>query len=311
MTALLVRRLVWIVPNMILITFLLFAVMSGWMGSPSAMMLGTDASPDAIRQLDHHMGFDRPIPIQYALWIGRALIGDFGRSYVTHQTVASMILPAFPVTLELALWTIVLSTVVAVVSNSLVVARRLIGGLVTWLSMIGITIPNFMLGTSLIYLLSVRLRWLPTTGWVPWSAGPADHLLHLVMPVLTLSAFYFGSFSLIYRAEYQRVSRHLFVRVAEAKGLSETRVSFRHVLPNAIVPVITYAGISLGHLVGGAVVTETIFSIPGLGRVFVTAISSYDYPVILALGMLILAGVMLTNLGADLLLAAMNPTVRL
>ena len=304
-------RLAWMLPNILVLTFLLFAVVTKWLGSPAAMMLGTDASPGAIAQLNQRYGFDRPVIDQYLHWIGGALSGDFGRSYATQQAVAAMIGPAIPVTMELSAWAILLALVGSVGLNSLMTGRRTIATLTSVISIVGVTIPNFMLGAILIYLFSVRLGWLPTTGWVPWSDGASSHLLHLILPVVTLFTFYFSSFSMIYRTEYRATGKQLFVRVARAKGLSESRVSFRHILPNAILPVITSAGISIGRLVGGAVVTEVVFSIPGLGRVFVTAIAGYDFPVMLAMAMVVLTGVMLANLLADLLLAGMNPQIRL
>lgn len=311
MIGFLLRRLSWILPNVILLTFLLFAVVSGWLGSPAAMMLGTDASPEAITEMNRRYGFDQPMVTQYLRWMGNALQGDFGRSYSTQQSVASMIAPALPVTIELSLWAILLALITSIGLNSLVYARRVIGFVTSAFSVVGVTIPNFMLGASLIYVFAVELRWLPTTGWVSWSEGAVTHLTHLIMPVLTLFAFYFGSFSMVYRAEYRAVQRQLFVRVASAKGLSDSKVAFAHVLPNSVLPVITQIGISLGHLVGGAVVTETVFSIPGMGQLFVRAIASYDYPVMLAVGMVVLAGVMLTNLVADAVQAAINPQIRL
>jgi peptide/nickel transport system permease protein len=311
MTGFVLRRLAWVVPNIVVLTFLLFAGVSGWVGSPAAMMLGMDASPEAIAELNQRFGFDDPIVTQYVRWVSKAVTGEFGRSYSTQQTVSSMIAPALPVTVELACWAILLAVVTSIGLNSLPWGRRLIGAATTGISIIGVTIPNFMLGASLIYVFSVLLGLLPTTGWVPWSEGALLHLKHLILPVLTLFAFYFGAFSMVYRAEYRAVERQLFVRVAAAKGLSDAAVSFRHVMPSAALPVVTYVGLTLGQLVGGAVVTETVFSIPGIGRLFVTAIGSYDYPVMLAVGCIVLVGVMVTNLIADIGLAAMNPQIRL
>ena len=168
-----------------------------------------------------------------------------------------------------------------------------------------------MLGISLIYILSVQLGWLPTSGWADWSEGPVEHLTHLVLPALTLSAFFFGSFSLVYRAEYRAVQRQLFIKVARAKGLSEWGVSFKHSMPNSILPVVTYAGLSLGQMTGGAVVTETVFSVPGMGRLFVDSITSHDFPVMLAVGMIIIVGVVLLNLLADILYTVINPRIRM
>ena len=167
-----------------------------------------------------------------------------------------------------------------------------------------------MLGVSLIFLLSVKFNLLPSTGWVPWSDGVGAHLTHMVMPVLTLSAYYFGAFSIVYRAEYQTVIRRPFIQVAHAKGLREWRVAFRHAAPNAILPVITFVGISIGQLTGGAVVTETIFSMPGTGRLFVASIEARDFPVMLAIGMLIVVGVVVMNLLADIGYAVVNPQIR-
>jgi peptide/nickel transport system permease protein len=167
-----------------------------------------------------------------------------------------------------------------------------------------------MLGISLIFVLSVQTNLLPSTGWVPWSAGIGTHLAHMVMPVLTLSAYYFGAFSIVYRAEYQGVIQRMFIRVARARGLSEWRVTFRHAAPNAVLPVITFIGIAMGQLTGGAVVTETIFSMPGTGRLFVASIEAHDFPMMLAIGMLIVVGVVLMNLLADIAYAIVNPQIR-
>jgi peptide/nickel transport system permease protein len=177
-------------------------------------------------------------------------------------------------------------------------------------SVVGITVPNFFLGLLLIYLFSVQFRLLPTTGWSPWSNGAGQHLLHMILPVATLTTFYFSSFTLVYKAEYQSVENSLFIRAARSKGLSESRISYRHILPNSILPLITYAGLSLGQLVGGAVVTETVFSMPGMGRLLVDAISARDFPVMLAVGMVIIVGVMILNLMADLTYSIVNPLVR-
>jgi peptide/nickel transport system permease protein len=311
MLTLILRRLLLVLPNLFLLTFLLFASITTLLGSPAAMMLGEEASPQAIRELNQRFGFDRPVLVQYADWVWNALRGDFGRSFTTQQAVADAVLPRVPVTLELALWSIALAVLVATTINTVPVAKPLVGTLSSTLSILGITVPNFMLGIVLIYVFSVQLRWLPTTGWVPWSEGALTHLRHIIMPVLTLSAFYIGSFSLVYRAEYRDVMQRLFIKVARAKGLSETRVAFGHALPNSILPVVTYVGVSMGQLAGGAVVTETVFSVPGIGRLFVDSIGSRDFPVMLAVGMMIIVAVMLTNLVADLVYTIVNPQIRL
>jgi peptide/nickel transport system permease protein len=305
------RRLLWAAPNLVFVTVLLFFSVVRFFGNPAALMLGQDATPEAIAELSHQMGFDRPAIVQYLSWVGHALSGNLGSSYTTHQAVSDMMLRSLPVTIELAVLSILLASVLAVGFSSLTSAERLVRPIVTVLSIVGMTVPNFMLGMCAIFVFSVRLGWLPSVGWVPWSRGLGVHLEHLILPVVTLSAYYFGAFTLVYRAEYQAVRERLFVRVARAKGLSAHRVSFRHILPNSILPVITYIGISLGQLMGGAVVTETLFSMPGIGRLFVTSILSRDYPVMLAVGMFIIVAVILMNLLADVVYTLINPQIRL
>lgn len=311
MLTLIVRRMLLVIPNLVLITALLFFSVTTLLGSPAAMMLGEDASPAAIADLNARYGFDKPVYVQYVHWVAGALRGDLGRSFTTRQRVSDAVLPRLPVSLELAALAIVLATVASVLLNSVTVGRRIVAPVATGLAVIGITVPNFMLGVSLIYLLSVKLGWLPTTGWAPWSDGIVAHLRHIALPVVTLAAFYYGSFTLVYRAEYQSVRRRLFVQVARAKGLPEWRVSYGHVLPNSVLPVITYVGLSLGQLAGGAVVTETVFSIPGVGRLFVDSIASHDFPVMLAVGMLIIVTVVLMNLVADVVYTLVDPRIRL
>jgi len=310
MLRLIVRRILLMLAIALAVSALLFFTVTRLLGSPAEMMLGQDASPLAIARLNAQYGFDRPAVIQYLHWLGGALTGDLGRSYTTQQSVAAAIAARVPVTLELSLWSVALAVTAAVVSNTIPAMRRPLQGVVTAVNLVGITVPNFMLGVSLIFILSVKLNLLPSTGWVPWSNGIGAHLRHMIMPVLTLSAYYFGAFSIVYRAEYQAVIQRPFIQVARAKGLGEWRVAFRHAAPNAILPVITFVGISIGQLTGGAVVTETIFSMPGMGRLFVSSIESRDFPVMLAVGMLIVVGVVFANLLADIGYGIVNPQIR-
>jgi peptide/nickel transport system permease protein len=310
MVRLVLRRVLLMLITSLAVSALLFFTVTRFLGSPAEMMLGQDASPQAIATLNAAYGFDQPALIQYLHWLGGALTGDLGRSYTTQQSVATAIAERIPVTLELSFWSIALAVTAAVVCNTIPVARGTLQPLVVAANLIGITVPNFMLGVSLIFLFSVKLGWLPSTGWAPWSDGVGEHLRHMIMPVLTLSAYYFGAFSIVYRAEYLNVIRRPFIQVAHAKGLGEWRVAFRHAAPNAILPVITFVGISIGQLTGGAVVTETIFSMPGTGRLFVASIESRDFPVMLAIGMLIVVGVVLMNLLADIGYAVVNPQIR-
>jgi peptide/nickel transport system permease protein len=310
MPRLIVRRVVLMLFTAIVVSALLFFTVTQLLGSPAEMMLGQDASPQAVAALNAAYGFDQPAVMQYLHWLGGAVTGDLGRSYTTQQSVAEAIAARAPVTLELSFWSIALAVTAAVLSNTIPVGGRPLRALVTAANLVGITVPNFMLGVSLIFVLSVKLNLLPSTGWVPWSEGIGVHLQHMIMPAVTLSAYYFGAFSIVYRAEYQNVVQRQFIRVAYAKGLGDWRVAFRHAAPNAILPVITFLGISIGQLTGGAVVTETIFSMPGTGRLFVASIEARDFPVMLAIGMLIVVGVVMMNLLADIGYEVVNPQIR-
>src|SRR5665213_41305 len=305
-----VRRILLAVPTLLVLTALLFFSVTTILGSPASMMLGEDASPSAVAELNARYGFDRPAYVQYFSWLGKAMTGDFGRSYTSQDPVGAAIAGALPVTLELSGWAILLAVTAAVGLNSLPNMPR-VRGIVVVANLIGITMPNFFIGITLIFLFSVELGWLPTTGWVPWSDGIAAHLRHMIMPVLTLSAYYFGAFSMVYRAEFSDVYQRLYIRTARAKGLAPVTVAFKHAMPNAILPVITFAGLAMGQLTGGAVVTETVFSMPGVGRLFVSSISGRDFPVMLAISMVVVVGVVLMNLIADLLYTVVNPQIRL
>src|SRR4029077_8441601 len=162
-----------------------------------------------------------PAVLQYLHWLGGAATGDLGRSYTTQQSVAEAIAARVPVTLELTFWSIALAVTAAVLSNTIPVGGRPLRVLVAAANLVGITVPNFTLGVSLIFVLSVKLNLLPSTGWVPWSVGVGVHLQHMVMPAVTLSAYYFGAFSIVYRAEYQNIVQRQFIRVAYAKGLGD------------------------------------------------------------------------------------------
>lgn len=310
MLAMILSRIAIMIPNVVILTFLLFAAVTSFLGTPAAIMLGEDASPEAIAELNARLGFDGPLLARYWDWMSSALSGDLGRSYSTQQAVSDMVAAALPLTLELALWAIAVAVIGTALINSIPVFRGVVERVTAGISIIGITVPNFFLGLLLIYIFSVQFRWLPTTGWAPWSDGVITHLKHMILPVATLCFFYFSSFSLVFKAEYKSIENSLFIKAARAKGISEARISYRHILPNSMMPLITYAGLSLGQLVGGAVVTETVFSMPGMGRLLVDAISARDFPVMLAVGMIIIVGVMLLNLLADLTYGLVNPLVR-
>lgn len=310
MIVVLAKRLLWAVPVSVVMSALLFFSVAGLLGNPAALMLGLDATPEAIRELETRFGFDRPVMVQYLEWMARAATGDLGRSYTTQQRVADMLAQRLPVTVELGVAAIVIATLAATIANSFARGRAVTKPVATAVAILGITLPNFVIGLGLIFVFAVQLGWLPSVGWAPWSDGIGTHLHHIILPILTLCLYYYGAFTFVYQAEFESVSRRMFVQVARAKGLSETRVSFGHVLPNSILPVITYIGLSLGQLIGGAVVVESLFSVPGIGSLLVDSVMSRDYPVMLAIGMVVVATVVFMNALADAAYSIANPQIR-
>src|SRR5215475_3048575 len=302
MLGFIIHRLLLAIPTVFAVTALLFFSVTTLLGSPAIMMLGENATPQAVADLNARHGLDRPTHVQYVAWVAHAIKGDFGRSFATQQPVATALLAATPVTLELAFWSILLAGTFALVLNSIPTGRRVIEPTIVGLNMLGIT---------LVFLFAVTLGWLPSTGWVPWSDGIVSHMKHLMMPVATLSAYYFGAFSMIFRAEQKDVYRKLYIQVARSKGLSEWKVAFKHAMPNAVLPVITFMGLALGQLTGGAVVTETVFSMPGVGRLFVASIAAHDFPVMLAIAMIVVVAVVVMNILVDFIYSLINPQIRL
>jgi peptide/nickel transport system permease protein len=206
---------------------------------------------------------------------------------------------------------ILLPSLAAVVISTWAMGRGYFRIAIDGLAIAGITLPNFILGTFLIYGFSVHLGILPSVGWSPWSDGVGKHYLHLLLPVVTLSGYLFGAITIIYRSELTAAAAQPFARVARAKGASRGRVAFRHVMPNAALPVVTFVGLSLGQMLGGAIVTETLFSIPGLGSLFVESIMGRDFPLMLAMGIFMIAAVVVMNAFTDIAYTFLNPQIRI
>ena len=252
------------------------------------------------------------LPVQYVRWLGEALRGDLGRSYTTQQSVAQAIGNSLPVTMELTFWSILLATSLAIVLNTIPTARWLITRTTAAVNVVGITVPNFMLGdfTDLPAVGEAQPGCRPPAGF-PGRTASIAHLRHMIMPVLTLSSYYFGVFSIVYRAELHAVTRQMFIRVAQAKGLGEWRVAFRHAMPNAILPVITFVGISdrpAYRRRGGD--RDHLLHARHRADCSSPRSRAHDFPIMLAVGMLIVVGVVLMNLLADIAYTIANPQIR-
>jgi peptide/nickel transport system permease protein len=274
-------------------------------GDPVLLFLPTDIQAKDVEEFRQRLGFNDALPVQYARFVGGALRGDFGESLRYRQDALRLVLERLPATLLLAATAVGLTLLVAVPLGVLSAARRntLIDHAGTVATVLGQAVPGFWLGLMLIYVFSVQLRWLPTGG--------AGSLAHLVMPSIVLAAFFSARIARLTRSAMLDALGEDYVLTARAKGLGESRVVGKHTLRNSAIPVVTLAGLEIGQLLGGAVVTETIFAWPGLGRLTVQALLNRDFPVVLAAVFVTSVTYTLINLVVDLLYRWLDPRVRL
>lgn len=309
------RRLLLTVPILFVITVATFVLMSIVIGDPVLLILGPDANADqaTIDRLRQQLGVNRPLPVQYADWLRHVLTGDFGRSYRSPIAVRDAVLARLPVTLELTALALVLAVAVAVplgIAAALRPGSRLDLGL-SGFAAISLSLPNFWLGILLIFLFALKLHLLPSAGYVAFTKAPLQNLKFMVLPTLTLSLGYIGSFTRYTRAMMVEVLEQDYVRTARAKGLRAATVLRRHALPNALIPVVTIAGLEVAGLFGGAVVTETIFSLPGVGTLLTDSVLGRDLPMVQGIVLFITVAVIVTSLLVDVLYAYLDPRVRL
>ena len=313
MARFLTKRLASAFVVLVLVSLMSFAIIWLVPGDPTAAFLDTSATPEQVERLRRELGLDQPVIVQMLDWYGRILHGDLGHSILLNRSVTAAILERLPVTLSLAgialvlaLMTGVLAGIVAAVNHN-----RWPDQVVMTAALIGLSVPDFWLGIMLILLLAVKFGLFPTGGYVPLSQDPLGWLASIFMPAMTLAVIQVGFIARMTRASMLEVLNQDFIRTADAKGLKLTEIMLRHGLPNALVPVLTVAGIVAGALLGGAVIIEQVFSIPGVGRLIIGGILSRDYPVIQG-GLLLLAVIYLAvNLAVDILYAAVDPRVRL
>ncbi len=304
MTRFLVRRLLRTLVVLWGVVTVVFVVIR-LSGDPIALMVEPSTPPAEIAALRERMGLNRPLPVQYAIFVGDVVRGEFGTSLRYHEDALDVVVDRIPTTLQIAVSAFALAVVVAVPIGVLSAVRpnSLLDNLAMLLALVGQAVPTFFLGIVLILLFAVRFRWFPTSG----LESPTG----LVLPAITLGAFAMASITRLTRAAMLEVLGQDYVRTARAKGLRDSLVVNRHALRNALVPVVTIMGLQFGGLLGGSVVTETVFSLPGMGRLIVQAIGNRDYPVVQAGVFLIAIAFVGVNLLVDLLYAAIDPRIRL
>lgn len=308
MLAYVMRRLVQLVVVLFVTSIAIFSMTALLPGDPTVTILGESSTLDQRQALRETMRLDDPLPARYVAWLGSALHGDLGRSIRTQEPVMQMLANRFPVTLELTFFSLALAMLVGI---PLGIAAAWWRGTnidlgIGVLAMSSMAMPYFWLGTMLIMLFAVTLRWLPPSGYAPLFGDPLTNLKLMILPVLTVGTSMAAIIMRQTRSSMLDVLSQDYVRTARAKGLPERQVVLGHALRNAMNPVVTVAGLQFGALMGGAVVTETIFSLPGLGRMIVNGIFDRDFPAVQGAMLTIVVGVTLVNLVTDLLYVALD-----
>ena len=312
MFSFLARRLASTLPVLLIVAVLVFAMLRLTPGDPAAVLAGDAASTEQIAQIRTGLGLDRSIPVQVGLWAGQLLRGDLGQSYYYKTPVATLIAQRLEPTISLALITITLAVAVAVPLGVLA-AWRFGSGLdraLMGFSVLGFSVPIFVLAYLLIWLVSLKLGWLPVQGYKRIADGVGPWLYHLTLPAITLSVIYIALIARVTRASVLETLGEDYIRTARAKGLPERVVLLRHALANAAVPIITVIGIGIALLIGGVVVTESVYAIPGLGRLTVDAVLARDFPTIQGVILLFSFVYVMVNLLVDLSYVFFDPRIR-
>ncbi len=314
MSAYLTRRLLATALSLLGVSVLVFGMVRLVPGTIVEQLLGQAAmgSPEVLASFRRFFGLDRPAHLQYIDWLGAALRGDLGASWLSGKPVLALFLERLPVSAELALlavgWSLLLGVPLGTASAMWRGGAR--DGAIRVGATLGLSLPAFWQGTVLILLFSVYLGWMPSLQWVSLARNPAANLLTMALPALTLGTATAAMITRMSRSSMLDVLGREYIRTARAKGVSERRVTFHHALRNALIPVVTVAGVQLGYIVGGIVVVEDVFTLPGVGRLLLDAIFQRDYPVVQGVILLLGAIFMTLNLAVDLLYAALDPRLR-
>lgn len=312
MLELVVKRLISAIPTLFLVTLMVFSLQKLLPGDPITAMAGEERDPAVIAQLREQYHLNDPIPSQYFHWVGNALRGDFGTSLRTQEPVLQLIASKLPVTLELSLLAMIVALIIGITMGVLAAVNKgtWIDNGTNFLALSGISIPHFWLGVLLIMLFSVKLHWLPASGYVPFSEDPLQNLKTMLLPAAVLGTGLSATLMRHTRAAMIAVLKADYIRTARAKGLLPKKVITKHALRNALVPIITLTTLLFGELLGGAVLSEQVFTIPGFGKMIVDSVFNRDYAVVQGVVMVVAVGFLLMNLLADVLYVLVNPRMR-
>jgi peptide/nickel transport system permease protein len=309
----LVRRAFVSAITLVLISLVVFAGVRMIPGDPARVLAGTDADLAGLEEIRAKYGLNDSLVVQYLRWVGLALQGDLGESIRTRQSVARMVATKLPITLELACVSIAVALAIAIPAGVLAAVRRnsVWDVLASGVSLCGVSVPNFWLGIMLILLVAVRFGWLPASGFVPLTEDPLANAKRMIMPALVLGT---GLAAVLMRQTRNAMIEVLsadYIRTARSKGLGGGAVVIRHALRNGLIPVVTILGLQMGALMGGAVVTEQIFVIPGFGRLIVESVFTRDYPIVQGVVLITASSYVLINLLVDVSYSFLNPRIRI
>jgi peptide/nickel transport system permease protein len=309
----LIQRLAISAVTLAVISVIVFTGVRMIPGDPARVMAGTEADEAGLAEVREKYGLNDPVPIQYLRWVGLALRGDLGESIRTRETVTKTVAGKLPITLELACLSILLALMIAIPVGVLSAVRRNTywDYLANGLSLCGLSVPSFWLGIMLILFFSVRLGWLPASGFIPFLESPRANLTRMLMPAFVLGATLAAVLMRQTRNSMIEVMSADYIRTAYSKGLAGRVVVFRHAIRNGLIPVVTILGLQMGALMGGAVVTEQIFVVPGFGRLIVESVFTRDYPLVQGVVLITASAYVLINLLVDVSYSLLNPRIRI
>jgi peptide/nickel transport system permease protein len=306
------RRLLYLVPVLLAVSMLTFVIASLLPGDLAYVVLGDQATPENVQALRHDMGLDQPIWWRYVGWLGQVFQGDLGRSFRTGQTVLQAVAERLPVSLELMVLAQILGLLIGVPLAIVCAARS--GGpfdrFMTGTAFAMLSVPTFLSAILLIYLFAVQLAWLPATGYIPFTEDPVGNLRFFVLPALTLGLAEWPGIMRVLRSDMIAALQEDYIALARAKGLKPSRILFVHALKPSSLTLVTITGISIGRLIGGALIIETIYALPGIGRLLVNAIATRDLIILQGVVLLVACGFVIMNFIVDLLYAVLDPRIR-
>lgn len=313
MASFILRRLGLMFVILFIVTIIVFALVNVLPGDPAMMILGDEATPEVLETLREKMGLNDPLHVQYFTWVGKVIQGDFGKSLRDNTSVSKILIQAIPVTLQLTIMSFMIAILIAIPAGIISATRKgtALDYIGTTFAISGVSIPPFFLGILLIFIFAVTLGWVPFSGYISPKVDLSRSIILMILPAVTIGIRLSAELTRMLRSSLLEVLQSDYIRTAYAKGLLEKPVVIGHALKNAFIPVITVSGLQLATFLGGAVITETIFSVPGLGQLVVTSILTRDFPVVQAAILFMAFAVVIINFLVDITYSLLDPRIKL